>query len=125
MAKIFYTERDIEDMVRRGERSLEIDDDVVLTDLAYEQARRMGMQLVQSHDSPPAAPVRPYINKQAGGGGKTAAAPPSFAGSPPSGRLAAIQARVKAAVKARLGDQVEDATLERIIRRVAADLGIK
>ena len=29
MGKVFYTERDIEDMVQRGERSLTINDDVV------------------------------------------------------------------------------------------------
>lgn len=125
MAKIFYTERDIEDMLRRGERSLEMNDDVVLTDLAYEQARRLGVQLVQAHDNPPAAPVRPYISNMAAKAAKPTATPSSSLGGAACGRLAAIHARVKAAVKARLGDQVEDATLERIIQRVAADLGIK
>ena len=45
MAKVFYTEKDIEDMVKRGVMSLEVDDNVVLTDLAYEKANRLGMQL--------------------------------------------------------------------------------
>ena len=58
MAKIFYTERDIEDMARRGEMTLVVGDNVVLTDLAYESARRLHVELVQPHDTPPAAPIR-------------------------------------------------------------------
>jgi hypothetical protein len=37
----------------------------------------------------------------------------------------AIKARVKTAVKAKLGSQVDDALLDRIIERAAADLGLK
>jgi hypothetical protein len=126
MAKVFYTEHDIEDMVKRGERSLMVTDDVVLTDLAYEMARRLGVQLLQPTDTPPAAPIRPYLNKTS-----APAASPSVsaapAGSGISGaRVAAIKARVKAAVLAQVGSSaVDDATLDRIIERVAADLGLK
>ena len=35
MPKTFYTERDIEDMVQQGISSLTVDDNAVLTDLAY------------------------------------------------------------------------------------------
>jgi len=41
MAKTFITERDIEDMARRGEMNLVVDEDTVLTDLAYEKSRRL------------------------------------------------------------------------------------
>ncbi len=126
MAKVFYTEHDIEDMVKRGERSLMVTDDVVLTDLAYEMARRLGVQLLQPTDTPPAAPIRPYLNKTSAPAASPAvsAAP---AGSAMSGaRVAAIKARVKAAVLAQVGSSaVDDATLDRIIERVAADLGLK
>ncbi len=62
MAKTFYTERDIEDLVKQGILSLEVNDHVVLTDLAFEKANRLGMRLVGSQpDTPPGAPVRPYI----------------------------------------------------------------
>ena len=58
MSKIFYTEKDIEDMVKQGILSLEMNDNVVLTDLAYEKANRLGMRLVGSQpDTPPAAPL--------------------------------------------------------------------
>jgi hypothetical protein len=51
-------------MVKRGIMSLVINDNVVVTDLAYEKAKRLGMSLVsQTSDQPPAAPVRPYISK--------------------------------------------------------------
>ena len=127
MAKVFYTEHDIEDMVNRGERSLVVNENVVLTDLAYEKARRLGMQLVEPNQKPPAAPVRPYLSKPAVSQPAPQVAPAaSNSGSGnSSARLDAIKARVKSAVKAQLGNQVDDATLERIIDRVAADLGLK
>lgn len=129
MAKVFYTEHDIEDMVKRGERSLVVTDDVVLTDLAYEMARRLGVQLVQPTDTPPAAPIRPYINKTASPAAAQtpAAVPATPVAAPAAGaRVAAIKARVKSAVLAQLGGSaVDEATLDRIIERVAADLGLK
>ena len=45
MPKEFYTERDIEDMFKRGVMSLNVSENVVLTELAYEKANRLGMQL--------------------------------------------------------------------------------
>ena len=63
MAKIFITERDIEDMARRGELSLTVTDSVVLTELAYEKAERLGVVLLQPHQLPPAAPIRPYLSE--------------------------------------------------------------
>jgi hypothetical protein len=53
MPKTFYTERDIEDLVKQGVKSLIVDDDVVLTDLAYEKARRLGLELLRERDQPP------------------------------------------------------------------------
>ena len=45
MPKTFFTERDIEDMFQRGTHSISITDDVVLTELAYEKAKKLGMEL--------------------------------------------------------------------------------
>ena len=45
MAKIFYTERDIDDMKARGVTSLDITDNVVITDLALERAMRYEMKI--------------------------------------------------------------------------------
>jgi hypothetical protein len=45
--------------------SLALNDNVVLTDLAYEKARRLGMSLISPQaTTPPAAPVRPYLSQQ-------------------------------------------------------------
>jgi len=117
MAKTFITERDIEDMARRGEMNLVVDEDTVLTDLAYEKTRRLKVQLIQEAESPPAAPVRPYLSKPLSAA-KPAAVPAG------SARLQEVKARVKAAVKAQLGNAVDDALLDRIIDRVAAELGL-
>ncbi|MBE0685249.1 MAG: hypothetical protein IH585_04540 [Anaerolineaceae bacterium] len=44
--------------------SLVLNDHIVLTDLAYEKARLLGMSLVSEHATiPPAAPVRPYLSQ--------------------------------------------------------------
>ena len=121
MAKEFYTERDIEDMVKRGERSIIVHDDVVLTDLAYEKAKRLGVELIQQDEAPPAAPVRPYINQIKT---NTPVHVPTRSAMP-SSKLEMIRTNVKAAVRAKMGGQVDEALLDRVIDRVAAELGLK
>ena len=117
MGKVFYTERDIEDMAARGERSLDVCEDVVLTDLAYESARKLGVKLVQQNDNPPGAPVRPYINK-------TVSPSVAAARAAPTMRIDEVKQRVKTAVMAQLGDQVDEALLDRIIEKALSDLGV-
>ncbi len=115
MGKTFYTEHDIEDMVRRGVQSLVLNDDVVLTELAYEKAGRLGLKLVRPVDSPPSAPVRPYIAKETSGSPSPSPAPaalPAAAGD--------LKQRIKDAVIARLGSQVDAVLLDTIIQRVLA-----
>ena len=128
MPKIFYTEKDIEDMVKQGILSLEVNDNVVLTDLAYEKANRLGMRLVGSQpDSPPSAPVRPYIAQKpayipaAVRPGPAAA--PALPAVPAAG--SELQQRIHSAVIARLGNQVDAVLLDRIIQRVLAQTGLK
>jgi len=120
MAKIFYTEYDIEDMVKRGERSIVMGEDVVLTDLAYEKAKRLDMRLVDPNEKPPAAPVRPYLSTSKTQATTRAAGP----SAQPASQLEAMKTSVKQAVKAKLGSQVDDALLDRIIDRVARQLGV-
>ena len=63
MSKIIYTDHDIEDLVRQGIRTLTLGDDMVLTDLAYEKAGRLGIRLISTGaENPPSAPVRPYLS---------------------------------------------------------------
>jgi len=116
MAKTFYTEHDIEDMAQRGQRSLVVGDDIVLTDLAYESARKLGVELIQPHDTPPGAPIRPYFNQ-----GGVSKAPVAVSGV----TMEALKERVKSAVRAKLGNKIDDSLVDRIIERVASDLGFK
>ncbi len=148
MPKEFYTERDIEDMVKRGIMSLELNDNVVLTDMAYEKANRLGMRLVRDKpENPPGAPVRPYIaqnqnqSRPASSAGAYPAgsshAPAQFSspggGSgvpspvvpPPQVDGAELRQRIRTAVIARLGNQVDPGLLDVIITRVLQSTGIK
>ncbi len=128
MPKTFYTDHDIEDLVKRGIQSLIVDDDVVLTDLAYEKARKLGLELLRQDDKPPAAPERPYIAKtqmvparspQKTDSGQSIA--PLNQPSKPAGRAEGsddLHTRVRDAVIARLGDSVDPKLLDTIIQRV-------
>ena len=133
MPKQFYTERDIEDLARRGVISLLEDDDVVLTDLAREKAMRLGIEIVHQYDQPPSAPVRPYIAKMASpsasepasdgaAGGRSAVTASSSTSMKGSDEL---YESVRKEVLARLGDSVDAKLLETIIRRVLQNVGAR
>ncbi len=66
MPKTFITERDIEDLAHQGTMELALSDDIVLTDLAYEKAGRLGVKLLQTHSQPPASPIPPISLTTAG-----------------------------------------------------------
>ena len=121
MPKEFYTERDIEDMFKRGILSLQVTENVVLTELAYEKANRLGLQLVRSQpDNPPSAPVRPYLAKS------TTPVAPAVMNSVPAGPAEPdLQNRIHAAVLARMGNQVDPELLDVIIQRVLKSTGVK
>ncbi len=121
MAKEFYTEKDIEDLVKRGVLSLEINENVYLTDLAYEMANRLGMKLVQPNSQPPSAPVRPYVSKAQPAATSSCACSPSVH----LPKDADLRQRIKSAVTAKLGGQVDSALLDRIIDRVLNNTGVK
>jgi hypothetical protein len=124
MPKEFYTERDIEDMFKRGIASLQVNDNVVLTELAYEKANRLGMKLVRASSEhreqgerpvePPAAPIRPYISQVQKS--EAMVVPPTDAD---------LSSRIREAVVAKLGNQVDPALLDIIIQRVLKSTGVK
>jgi len=119
MSKQFYTERDIEDMAARGEFSLAVGDDVVLTELAFEKAQQLGVKLVQPHQLPPTAPVRPYLSEPitptSSGQASTAKVPLADDES--------LRQRIRTAVKAKLGNTIDSNLLESIITRVLNNIG--
>ena len=122
MPKKFYTERDIEDMANRGELSLTVSDDVVLTELAYERAERLGVKLLKANNIPPSAPVRPYISQ------------PIQTSAPVGCQKCAqekgtseeeLRQRIRDGVKAKFGNQIDSTLLETIITRVLNNVGVK
>lgn len=127
MPKEFYTEKDIEDMVKRGVMSLTLNENVVLTELAYEKASRLGMQLLHNQpDTPPSAPVRPYIAQASAP--KPAQMPaytPPAPASPAAASTKDLTARIKEAVNTRMGKQVDPTLLDVIIDRVLKSTGVK
>jgi hypothetical protein len=131
MSREFYTEKDIEDMVKRGILSLELNDRIVLTELAYEKARSKGMKLVHDGpDTPPAAPIRPYISKMPAA--PSASSGSAFVSVPSQGCSEAckdeesgLQQHIRDAVAARLGAQVDANLLDVIIKRVLKSTGLK
>ena len=140
MPKEFYTEKDIEDLFNRGIRSLQITENIVLTELAYEKAKRLDFQLISDQaDNPPAAPVRPYLSEppaQRAAQVKPTVSPvsavamtqPKPALTPalsPGERRSDIEKRIRSAVIARLGDQVDAKLLDNIIHRVVKGIGLK
>ncbi len=127
MPKEFYTEKDIEDLAKRGVMSLNVTDDIVLTELAYEKANRLGVKLVRSQaDNPPAAPVRPYLSEKAAARPTPAAAAYAAPSAPaPSSAQDDLRGRIRNAVIAKLGTQVDQALLDTIIERVLNSTGMK
>ena len=93
MPKTFYTERDIIDMAGSGVTSLELNDNIVLTDLAREEAHKRGLRLVRAGSAPAEDPAQ-----------------------------AELIHRVKAAVIARVGEQVDAKLLDTVITKVVQGL---
>jgi hypothetical protein len=99
-----------------------VDDEVVLTDLAFEKARALGMLL---DDSPPAAPVRPYLSEKntlhpKGRVDSVASIllEPALTPTLSRGeRESALEKRIREKVAAKLGDQVDASLLDTIIKR--------
>lgn len=131
--KKFYTDKDIEELFHNGVKSLQVNDDVVLTDLAFEKARTLGLL---ADDSPPAAPVRPYLSdvkpRHTTGKVDAVSSATSQSGQPlipsPSSqgeKGAQLEKRIREKVFAKLGNQVDAQLLDTIIKRTLKATGMK
>lgn len=94
MPKIFYTERDIDDLNARGATSIDIHDNVVLTDLARERMFKYGITPNR---------IKPNIH-------------------PEDNQQEVLVHRIKAAVISRLPGQIDPILLDTVIRKVIADM---
>jgi hypothetical protein len=131
--KTFYTERDIADMHATGVTEIEIDDDVVLTDLAREKAIALGLKMklvAQRSGQPTSLPrlaVAPQMQRPPAVNGPTSSPPPPAptisapATTAPPAEVD-VAAQVKSAVIARLGTNAHNDLLEQIIPQVLARL---
>ncbi len=124
MAKTFYTERDVEDLFRQGIMTITLADDIVMTDLAYERANKLDMKMVQADETPPAAPIRPYINTTPSKSITKSVNNTSNVQIQNTSRVAEIKTKVRETVKNRMGSSVDAAMLDAVIDRVAKDLGL-
>ena len=128
MTKKFYTDKDIEELFQSGVKSLQAGDDVVLTDLAYEKAQRLGLL---ADDSPPAAPVRPYLSEVSPRNSKPKLdsvpmnSPLPMGESKSDGKRVSLEKRIREKVAARLGNQVDPQLLDSILQRTFKVLGVK
>jgi hypothetical protein len=104
MPKTIYTERDVEDLARRGGKEIVMTDDVYVTDVARERAEKLGIAL-----RAPSAPA-------------PVTAPSSAALNVPRENVEQVVAQVKADVLAKLGSSVDPALIERIVRRVVSQV---
>jgi hypothetical protein len=110
MAKVIYTERDIDELKARGATSLDISDNVVITDLALERALKYDMKINRAEHAAPKATLSGSVN--------LVAAYPR-AGSATDSEL---KQKIKSAVLARLDGQVDAAVLDAVISRVVSSL---
>lgn len=113
MAKNFYTERDIDELKARGADHIDVDDNVVLTDLAVERAMKHGIKINRRELSSPQATYSPSVN--------TYAAYAREAPRPSASDLE-LKHKIKSAVLARLNGQVDERLLDAVIERVLAGM---
>jgi len=113
MPKIFYTERDIADMKARGLTSIDVTDNVVLTDLALERAMRYEMKINRVEYSAPKRRYSPSVNTYAAYQRET----PRESASD-----AELKQRIKSAVLTKLDGQVDGALLDAVITRVLSGM---
>ncbi len=125
MPKEFYTEKDIEDLVQKGVRSLEVNEQVFLTALAYEKASELGLILHQPSGIDLSVPVRPYLSAQNVQKSDRVLAHDSFSNQNQSSAGFDLRSRIRNAVRQQLGDQIDPALLDRIIERVLHSTGVK
>ncbi|MBI5304511.1 MAG: hypothetical protein HY868_20425 [Chloroflexi bacterium] len=105
MAKTIYTERDVEDLAKRGVKEIAVTDEVVLTDVARERAEKLGVVL--------------RVSTASVSGIATATASASVA---PRVDTEQVINQVKAEVIAKLGASADAALIDRIVRRVVSQL---
>lgn len=143
MPRTFYTERDIEDMSKRGVTEIQVDDSVSITDAAREMMDRLGMKRKVLNGTPASTVLKsPDVanlhNTAPANRPAPASAPAPVTPAPasannlatkpvPNGALSDSEKqevidKVKSGVIARLGAGVDSAVVDQIVRKVVGQL---
>ncbi len=109
MPRIFYTERDIEDLVKRGVKEVEVNDDVYITDVAREKMEQLGLKAKAVSSKSPAGSL-PGVQLSASTGALSEA------------EKQQVIEKVKGGVLAKLGPGVDTSLVDTIVRRVVSQL---
>ena len=104
MPKIFYTEHDIDDLKARGVTSIDMTDNIVMTDLAVERAFKNGIKINRTGQASPKATYSPSVN--------------TYSAYPRDTTDSELMQKIKSAVLVRLNGQVDDGVLDTTIKRV-------
>lgn len=115
----FYTENDIIDLVRSGTRQLRLDEGDRMTDLARDRAAKEGLVIVGPHEVPEEAARAAASTRYAAQGQGEAPLPEGDSSASSSD----LHQRVRKAVIAKLGDDVDTPLLDDIIQRVLRQVG--
>ncbi len=126
MSRTFYTERDIEDMAKRGVTEIEINDSVYITDVAREMMDKLGIKRKVTNGAPASSSVlkSPDVANLHVPTLAAATVPSSVSvdGGLDAAEKQEVIAKVKSGVIARLGPSVDVNVVEQIVRRVVGKL---
>ncbi len=126
MSRTFYTERDIEDMAKRGVTEIEINDSVYITDVAREMMDKLGIKRKVTNGAPASSSVlkSPDVANLHVPTLAAATVPSrvSVDGGLDAAEKQEVIAKVKSGVIARLGPSVDVNVVEQIVRRVVGKL---
>jgi hypothetical protein len=112
MPKVFYTDGDIDEMLKRGITSIDVTDNVVMTDLAVERAMKHEMKINRVESSPaPKAVLSQSVNLAVSSVHEVARKPD-----------ADLKQKIKSLVLAKLDGQVDAGMLDAVITRVLAGM---
>jgi hypothetical protein len=116
MSRTIYTERDIEDLARRGIKEIQVNETIYITDIAREKMEVLGIKAK-------AVPLKAASTARAeSSAGVPAAVPLLPGGSLSEAERQQVIEKVRTGVIARLGPNVDQALLETIVKRVVGQL---
>lgn len=122
MARTFYTERDIQDLAKRGVTEIPVDDSVYITDSAREMMDKLGIKRKVTNAPPPASALKsPGVANLHNNNEPHTRATVSNETLTDAERQQVIE-QVKSGVIARLGPGVDGAVVDKIVRKVVGNL---